>query len=494
MNQTKLAQEVSQIVVEVAKSRGDLWWAFSFSSKNRFYAPLFQIFKPARLKLSWFETLVSALKFIFAFTVKVLLTRLNNGSKFRKIKLHKNVVVIKTFSFEKSNYEDFVDPFFPGLSLWLESKGKEVLTFYEPTGSLSSVCRKNKNQQMIGFYDVAQFYDLLLVLTDVMKSFAFSFFDSLDIKSSNVDKASLNKLVMYEHFSPATLQARLNYYIYKRLINKTRIERFIYTYENNSWERMALLAIKEKPEIKTIGYQHNVLPQASINMYLSPQESQVSPCPDNVLTTGERTRDILLSKSALSKESILVACALRYDYLFKMKAFPRNKNKVALLALEGVWQVLPILEKLNDISTSLGDWKIIIRCHPVLPIEKMSEQLSFNYKETEQFLVSKDVSLIEDIERSSSVIYWGSTVGLESVKLGRPVVNIAYGELNFDPLYELSQFKSSWGFDNFLRDVLESIISIDDEEYFKQLRVANGYIDTYFKEVNEDNLEVFLQP
>ena len=72
------------------------------------------------------------------------------------------------------------------------------------------------------------------------------------------------------------------------------MESFLFTYENNPWERMCMMAVKSQaPQTKVTGYQHTVVPHASANMFISSHERGRLPMPDRILTVGEAPKQIM---------------------------------------------------------------------------------------------------------------------------------------------------------------------------------------------------------
>ena len=193
-----------------------------------------------------------------------------------------------------------------------------------------------------------------------------------------------------------------------------------------------MLALREfSPQTKIIGFQHNVVPQASANLFIAPIEKDIIPKPDRVLTTGEIPKEILERYGALNPETIMPACALRHEYLFTFNAQKRIKSRVILLALEGIMDVYKML---NYCLRQLGnndEYKILIRTHPVLPMKEISRWLVAPLRQYKNVTVSEGNSrpLKEDIHEAEIAMYWGSTVGMEALWMGKPAIHFDNGSL-----------------------------------------------------------------
>ncbi|MEW6679507.1 MAG: hypothetical protein AB1297_00600, partial [bacterium] len=76
----------------------------------------------------------------------------------------------------------------------------------------------------------------------------------------------------------------LEYYAYKNYFAKQKDKKlFIYPFENQPWEKMVLLAIKDSGiSIRTAGYQHSSVPEMLLTNFLGKNEAEVMPLPDNL--------------------------------------------------------------------------------------------------------------------------------------------------------------------------------------------------------------------
>jgi hypothetical protein len=213
------------------------------------------------------------------------------------------------------------------------------------------------------------------------------------------------------------------------------------------------------------------------------------------LTTGNVPVDILKKYSTFKKEFIQAACALRFDYLFKYEHLPRRKSQdflSILVVLEGVKDVLSLVEYVFDFASRLSNVRFRIRAHPVLPFEKLLECLGKNVKQV-NCDISHDVTILEDITNCDVVLYWGTTVALEALMMGRPVIHFDRGDvLSYDPLFDLESFKWKVTALDDLSHVIDSIRGMSDHEYYKLQKSARQYIMNYFHPISDITLSQFL--
>ncbi len=477
------------------------WWSCVISSKNRFYRKFTDILQeknhPIR-PISYIGNIISFFRYIIVQSVKIFLNYLFRRKKIKKMLKRfqgKKIILVKTFAFSSSNFSDFKDPFFEILNNDLKKKGYRVVILYEPQNAFKkSITQFNLQDNILSYFDFVKVRDILFCTLILLRSYFSALRKSFSLSFEGRDiGSSFKSLYLWEHFSPSTIHAMTYYYLYKRLIENFYIDRYYYTYENNSWERMSLMAFRQHSlETRLIAHAHNVVPLASANLFYGKGEEQTSPRPDVILTTGETPKKILQKYGHYDRTPIKIACAVRYGYLNCLKAFPDNrKNKRILVAFEGVVNIVEIIKTLFLQANTLRDWKIILRFHPVLPYQQIKSKIPYRIEDYPNLQFSKAKNLKEDIENASVVLYWGSTVALEAIQLGRPLINIKLGGFNFDPLFELSRFKWVWHPERPLKDILREVELLDSVAYNKRLEDAKNYISQYFYPVTEQGLEIF---
>lgn len=285
----------------------------------------------------------------------------------------------------------------------------------------------------------------------------------------------------------------LHYPAIKRMLNKIELKTFILTCENNPWERMCIDAIKEiRPSVKVIGYSHNVIPQASANMFLSQEENKYSPLPDKILTTGKEPKRIMECYGHFPRDSIVIACGLRFQYLIGKPLSQRRPIQNILLALEGVENVRYLIEYALKQLMNHARYRVTIRAHPVLPWSYFVKKYGYNLKPYENFRISDNQSLYEDIENSDVVLYWGTTVALEALSIGKPVIHFDNGSLlSYDPLFRCLALKWKVYNKDSLLKVFSDIEGLTDVEYSNLQLAAKEYLKDYFKDVDLEGLNQF---
>ena len=386
----------------------------------------------------------------------------------------------------------YKDPFFGDLPDFLAGKGRAVFVLTDIQGPYRTSLQRIREAE-VPLAPVEFFLNISDLLRAVGWITAFRprvpegvrFFDQ------DITEVLRGALTGFGSAGVALYQV-IHYFTTREFLRQVPLNAFLLTYENNPWERMCVAAVREQGKgIPILGYQHAVIPQAAANMFLTRQEWAGMPRPDKILTTGEEPRRILLRYSEIDATCVRPACALRYAYLQGLSPSPRPTGRRVLLALEGIPAVSEmvsyVLRQLND-----QPYEITIRPHPVLPVTQLKSRMTVDETAWKRVRISGEISVKEDIQKADVVIYWGTTVALEALSLGRPVIHFDNGSiLSYDPLFACRDLKWTVGRQDDLVAVLEEIIQMPPEDYARAADRARAYLKTYFHPVTEENLNVF---
>ena len=121
--------------------------------------------------------------------------------------------------------------------------------------------------------------------------------------------------------------------------------------------------------------------------------------------------------------------------------------------------------------------------------------MKYNLDNISNVNVSKNNFVNEDLSSADIVIYWGSTVALEAINKGIPVIhdnNSMESFLSYDPLFQLNHFKWEVNNGDSLVDKIEEIYSMPDKIFNEELKDAKEYINRYFWPVTEDRFGKFI--
>jgi hypothetical protein len=257
---------------------------------------------------------------------------------------------------------------------------------------------------------------------------------------------------------------------------------------------MCLLAVKsQSPQTILIGYQHTVVPHASANMFSSSLERGLLPMPDRIITVGEAPKDIMEKYGDYAGTRIESGCGLRFEYLFQLPLSPRQNRGNILVALEGIFDVYHLVNYCLENLKEADEYAVRIRTHPVLPLDQLAGKLVRPLESVSHFSISTSKSLKEDLEWADVVIYWGSTVAMEALCLGKPVIHYDMGSiLNYDPLFQCSELKWVVSNQDDLGKTIREIFAMNDEDYAAKQRMAKDYMNRYFLPVTDERMKRFL--
>ncbi len=428
---------------------------------------------------------------------RFLLARMSLRKKLQSLSQNKqSAYMIKTFVYNHSftSEGNYTDIFFGPLPQFLAEKKERIVFFANILGDFKACLQKVEmcsnavivpTEYFISFANIwSALWQSLIYWPQVKKEVFFAEHDIRDLINAELASCS-GKIQLYQYLHYAATCA---------LLKQIAAKCFLLTYENNPWEKMCLLALREhSPQTEILGYQHTVTPQASVNMFISAEEEAVIPKPDRVLTVGIATKYIIDRYTQISSLPVQAACALRYESLINLKPLPRTRTFNILLALDGIVDVYQMVNYVIQQLNGQQKYKIIIRTHPVLPMQLIEHKLVKKLSELTFVEISQGFSPVEDIERTDMTIYWGSTVALESLWMGKPIINFNRQDLfSYDPLFDCPHFKWTVNPHQALMPVLETIYALSDEDFAASYQNAYAYLCQYFYAVNPATMSSFL--
>ncbi len=504
-----LKEYVDLIGTLSAANPGRLWWATDIASKNRFCSKMAELLQqppetvqPAKQPGpgDWAQAcrrFFSVLYHAFVFTGRMLYARMQLRTVLRS-RLGvgaPSYYVVKTFIYDHSFTSDgrYTDIFFGGLPEALKEK-QPVLILGQVLGDYQSCIQKIKDCRDFLIIPVEFFVSWGDVLRAVKDIVSFRPHVPKELKFFQHPVADMVAREFFRTYKGIQIYQLLHYACTVRLSKTVKITTFLLTYENNPWEKMCITALREhSPQTKIIGYQHTVVPQAAVNMFTSQFEQDLIPRPDKILTVGQKTKDIIHRYETCRPSVIEAACGLRFEYLYGRAQSPRQHRGHILLALEGLPQVVQMT---SYVLKELGNdpkYRLRIRTHPVLPLNDFVHRLAVDPRECLNVDVSQGTSLQEDLAWADIVIYWGTTVALEAVSIGKPVIHYDTGSLlSFDPLFELNDLKWQVNSRTRLVEVLDEINALPASVYETKRRAAQHYIAAYFHRITPEAMGRFL--
>lgn len=282
------------------------------------------------------------------------------------------------------------------------------------------------------------------------------------------------------------------FYSFRGLAKRIRISRCIYPYENLAREKMIALGIRcTTPETHLVGYQHASISDQYINFMLGPGESAVTPLPDVILTTGEVTRELLRREGNYPPGIFKSACALRQG---------RNDDDRSEVEFHGITKVFVVLGSIAEYVSMLGfletafkdvdGYDLRIRPHPE---RTLNSAVAVAPLSSRDFFSESTASLADDLRWADVVLYASSTVALEAISLGTPVVYVDLGYyVETDPLTGWDEFKWSVSAPTELIRSIRDIAAIPRDEFQERQKRGREYVSSYMKPVTPERMQVFM--
>jgi len=336
--------------------------------------------------------------------------------------------------------------------------------------------------------------------TDYLKAIVFTFFNKPKVSKKiifcNIEITDLvTGHLRKDYENNEVTNNRMYYYYTKGLLKNSKVENFIYLFENRAWERMSIVALRKySSSTRIIGYVHSSVRQSFLAYFQGEEEKNLVPSPDRILTTGKEPRIMLRQAGNYGdKVKLSEACALRYEYFFANKRIERRKEGKILVTFPiEVSSSFKLLDFLNDTFSCNNEYRVVLRSHPFTPVEILLKKSSL--KLSDNFEISNSVSLRQDLENSAVLIYVDSTSSMEALACGIPVIHVDLkGPLNHDPLFDLNSLKWTASNKEELLIAIDCISKMDNEEFLEKHSRAVSYLKEYFYPVQEDYLKEFIR-
>lgn len=464
--------------------------SFDYKILNNKQCILFDYFKRAG------ENIIRGLYFVLNGWWKKFLV-----SKYLKKKIENDIrgvssfYVLRTWLDSRSfpSLGEYKDAYFGVLPQYLTKKGIKLIILAEVLKNFNDVIHRILNynelliipqEYFIGYFD----YINILILTyqrkiKIKNKILFNGEDVTYLIESQLKKDSVE------------IEKNLQYYYYiKGLSKQIDINIFTYTFENHSWEKVSILALRKySPVAKIFGYQHAQVPKYLLNFFPGETERDIIPMPNKIITTGKETKKILETYGNYNPDIIKEGCALRHQYLYEMeKIIKKNRSYNILVPLGMLDDSVKLINFLNKSPINMSKYNLILRCHPIVNFETIKKRLYFNPEE--KFIVSRIANIKEDLRSADIVIYTGTTVCIEALMMGIPVIHIDLEEpITIDPLFRMNDLKWVATKEEELPMIIEYINALGGSELLELQDKARKTIQDYLSEVNEDKLKEFIE-
>lgn len=469
-----------------------------WSDKKEIYVHSFISTKP---NVKYLLSRIPAL-FIFCAFLKALVRRILSSLFLGTINsfLRNDYIIITQF--ENNSFKEdgsFYDVYFGQLREFLKKENKSFMTCGYVGCAFKNIIKKaGKDIQQESVFPLEYFISFGSLFRCLGESI-FSYFKrhaklESDTKIDGVNVFRIIKNEIDTAYNTGQTFVNLSvFYSVKDLLKLVWTQKISYPFENRSWEKMVLLAAREIPRnIKLIGYQHASLTPKHINFILEKEEADAFPFPDEIITMGYFTRNMMIDLFNFPKDKVKVGCALRRT--LPQIDIPRSKSpekidRILIALASSIDEYVGVLRFLDLAFSKSQPYRLAIRPHPAIDFKRaLTIYRPQNIKyELDNF------ALFDSLKISDIVGYASSTVSMEAISLGIPVIYIDLnGFLCPDPMFNASYLKWSCKDPKQLSRLIENISKIDKASFLNMQKEARKFADSYFVTTTESAMRVFI--
>jgi hypothetical protein len=217
-------------------------------------------------------------------------------------------------------------------------------------------------------------------------------------------------------------QSYLCYLAGRRLAASTPMASWVYTFENQIWEKCFLAGLRKgRPGIRTIGYAHAIVNANNLSYSYSRREEPCTPLPDVILVNGEQPRRVLF-EAGFPPNRIHVGGALRYEGITTPAGTgrPVQGRAVVLAGSVSIPRTTELVTKAILAFREDTDLPVRIKCHPTLP---------FRFLESRVPPLPPHFSLADEpaqdlLDTAGVLLYTESTMAVEAAARGIPIIHV----------------------------------------------------------------------
>jgi hypothetical protein len=279
----------------------------------------------------------------------------------------------------------------------------------------------------------------------------------------------------------------------RRLLARWKPAWLLYPFENKALEKLLLLAARDtSPRTRIVGYQHTSITRRHATLLFAEGEAEATPLPDRVVTVGDVTRRYLEREGRYPPGIFVTGCALRQQRggLLERRA-PDGKVRLLLALSSSRRELIEAVDACRQALEADPGLRFAIRTHPEFPVGLLPAPLR-SWVDEHATNVSGS-TLSSNLEWCDAVVYVSSTVALEALGRGRPVINLAISDpLDPDPV--LDKLALHWTADSpaALAAAAREIVSLESARFERARREALEYIGEYLRPPTPGALQAFL--
>jgi len=293
---------------------------------------------------------------------------------------------------------------------------------------------------------------------------------------------------------PIAMRNVLQFYVAREAMRRCRAQVYVTFHEGQPWELPAWHGARAaNPACVVVGYQHTILMPYSFALLRPHRGSWEHASPDVILTVGDQTRRMIADGTGQSARLATFGSYRRQPGSDATQP-PQPARRTVLVLPEGnLPESCVLFNFAMDAAAALPDHRFIFRCHPLLPFNRVRPHLARDPDALRNVELSPHPSIATDFDRSSIVLYRGSSAVLYGVLRGlKPVYVHHPAHPEIDPLFEITRWRERVDAVERFADVLRGFSSTTVQAAAAEWQPVAEYIDRYTVPVDDEAIDRFL--
>jgi len=454
-----------------------------------------KVYRRPRLSLpDWIryslQTIQDLKNFLYLFGICLCKKWFSPRYKLKKDMIDNRILITSLFYPSSFNDGKYTDPFFGNLHDVIRENEFSVTYLCNPLERYRYCVRKVREYSETSImltYSLVSWCELILLALNVYKRrFKVSHASFLGCDFSKLLRWNLHR--SYEFFN---LDAEIFYSAVSKLCMSEKYVRLIQLYEGNVFERACIQAFREHNSGDIVGYSHGVIFPLNLKIRMTDNERLSRPEPDFFVCTGSENKRLFAQIGNREPSRIYPGCSLRHIANVNNAEIMENNQSNILVALDGVKSSVIVLDWLIEHANVLKDYKIKLRAHPNVPLNRLLKQCLKN--PPDNFFPSND-DLEADIKNSLCVLYRQTSVGMQALLNGVPAIYLDVdAPLIGDPIMSLKACKWTIQTSEGLLNAIKEICSLDPDLKKELLSNARKIAKDYFTFPNNENITSFYE-
>jgi len=324
-----------------------------------------------------------------------------------------------------------LEAYFAGLYKWLKSRGEDV--FYM-VHNLTSSKTQGLRDRFSHYPENFIFLEEGLSLPGLIFSGFRPLFNRPAIRNVMIENRNVTPIIDWE-ISNGCLTTRhqnsLSYFYFFKELRKYRCEvkKFIYTFENQTLERAALLGLRKfHPGVQIIGHQHSPVGDNLLNLNPHAGEREILPLPDRLVSHGPFGTTNLKRKWKNHLE-ILEGPAFIQSRIFgngtrdkQRKINPTKEYSIGVATSASFQDSEALLTDLWETFKENFSNRILVKYHPCLSPEKLEDFLEKIHPGTGRLFKTFDGNTCKFLEQINILILNPGSMAVEAACMGIKII------------------------------------------------------------------------